>query len=135
MVDCKILQHDLCIGPTVPPEWRRSKRNLSFSQWILNLSSNRSFILWLQCIHDINIFRKPSFPINPSLIFTLIVQTNLSLVQQIFVDSVIFIVHICNIKNKHIYQYSLMKENQVASVVNVILSKFGICKFWKIEIE
>ena len=47
---------------------------------------------------------------NLSLIFTLIVQTNLSLVQQIFVDSVNFIVHICNIKNKQIYQYSLLKE-------------------------
>ena len=35
----------LNIGLGVPPEWGRSNRNLSFSHLILNLSSNRSFIL------------------------------------------------------------------------------------------
>ena len=35
----------LNIGLGVPPEWWRSNRNLSFSHLILNLSSNRSFIL------------------------------------------------------------------------------------------
>ena len=74
------------------------------------MSSNSSFILWPQFIHFTNICRKPSFPINLSLIFTLIVQTNLSLVQKIFVDSVNFLVHICNIKNEPINQYSLLKE-------------------------
>ena len=74
------------------------------------MSSNSSFILWLQFIHHINICRKPSFPMNLSFIFTLIVRTVLSLVQTLFVDSVNFIVHICNIKNKQIYQYSLLKE-------------------------
>ena len=47
---------------------------------------------------------------NLSLIFTLTVQTDLSLVQQIFIDSVNFIAHTCTMKNKQIYQYSLMKE-------------------------
>ena len=47
---------------------------------------------------------------NLSLIFTLIVQTTVPLVQQVFVVSVNFIARTCNIKNKQIYQYSLMKE-------------------------
>ena len=47
---------------------------------------------------------------NPFLTFTLIVRTALSLVQKLFVDSVNFIVHIFNIKNKQIYQYPLLKE-------------------------
>ena len=47
---------------------------------------------------------------NVSLIFTLIVWTTLLLVQQIFVDSVNFMVHTSNIKNKQIYHYSLLKE-------------------------
>ena len=35
---------------------------------VYNLSSNRSFILWVQSIHQINICRKPSFPMKVSLI-------------------------------------------------------------------
>ena len=50
-------------------------------------------------------------PINVSLIFTLIVQeATLSIEKQLFVDSVNFIVHTCNIKNKQIYHYLLLKE-------------------------
>ena len=46
---------------------------------------------------------------NVSLILTLIVQAILSLVQ-VSVDSVNFIVHVCNFKNKQIYHYSLLEE-------------------------
>ena len=73
-------------------EWRQSIGNLFFPHEILNLPSNRYFIFWLQSIHNINISRKPSFPMNVSLILTLIVQATLSLVQQVFIDSVNFIV-------------------------------------------
>ena len=47
---------------------------------------------------------------NVSLILTLIVEATLSLVQQVFIDSVNFIVQTCNFKNKQISHYSLMKE-------------------------
>ena len=47
---------------------------------------------------------------NISLTLSLIVQATLSLVQQVFVDSVNFIVEVCNFKNKQICHYSLMKE-------------------------
>ena len=47
---------------------------------------------------------------NVSLILTLIVEATLSLVQQVFIDSVNFIVQTCNFKNKQIRHYSLMKE-------------------------
>ena len=46
---------------------------------------------------------------NVSSILTLIVQATLSLVQ-VSVDSVNFIVHICNFKSKQIYHYALMEE-------------------------
>ena len=35
---------------------------------VLNLSRNRSFILWMQSIHNVNIYKKPSFPMRVSLI-------------------------------------------------------------------
>ena len=63
---------------------------------ILNLSSNRSFILWMQSIHHINICRKPLFPMN-------VFSTDISW-------SVNFLVHTCDIKNKQIYYYLLLKE-------------------------
>ena len=69
-----------------------------------------SFILQLQSIHQINIDMKPSFPMTVSLIFTLIVRATLTLKQQTFIDSVNFIVHTCNIKNKQIYRYLLLKK-------------------------
>ena len=46
---------------------------------------------------------------NVSLILTLIVEATLSLVQ-VSADSVNFIVHTFNLKNKQIYHYSLMEE-------------------------
>ena len=45
---------------------------------------------------------------NVSLILTLIVQATLSL-EEVSVDSVNFIAHTCNFKNKQIYHYSLME--------------------------
>ena len=47
---------------------------------------------------------------NVSLTLSLIIQATLSLEQQVFVDSVNFIVEVCNLKNKQICHYSLMKE-------------------------
>ena len=61
---------------------------------------------------------------NLSLIFTLIVETNLSVVQQIFVDSVKFIAHICNIKKINISVFTTERNSQVILVVNFIPSKF-----------
>ena len=58
------------------------------------------------------------------LIFTLIVVASLSLKWQIFVDSVNFIVHTCNIKNNQIYHYLMLEDSKVTSVVNFIPSKF-----------
>ena len=45
-----------------------------------------------------------------SLIFGLIVQVALSLIQKTFVDSVNWIVHNSDIKNKQIYHYLLLKK-------------------------
>ena len=44
------------------------------------------------------------------LIFGLIVQVTLSLIQKIFVDLVNLIVHTCDIKNKQIYHDLLLKK-------------------------
>ena len=88
------------------------------------MSSTRYFFLGLQSIHQINIFRKTSFPMKIPLIFTLIVVASLSLKWQIFVDSVNFIAHTCNIKNNQIYHYLMLKDSKVTSVVNFIPSKF-----------
>ena len=45
-----------------------------------------------------------------SLIFNSIAQATLTLTEQIFNDSVNFIVHTCDIKNKQIYHYLLLNE-------------------------
>ena len=45
-----------------------------------------------------------------SLIVNLIVRETLTLTLQLFIDSVNFIVHTCDIKNKQIYHYLLLKE-------------------------
>ena len=45
-----------------------------------------------------------------SLIFNAIAQATLTLTEQIFNDSVNFIVHTCDIKNKQIYHYLLLNE-------------------------
>ena len=58
-----------------------------------------------------------------SLIFILVVQAILSLVQQIFVDSVNFIFHPCNIKNKK--TFTTERNSKVTSAVNFIPSKLG----------
>ena len=88
------------------------------------MPNNGSFILGLQSIHQISIFRKPSFPMKISLIFTLIVRANLSLKWQIFDDSVNSIVHTSDIK-KSIYHYLLLKETvKLHVVVYCIPSKF-----------
>ena len=115
-------------------EWGQSNRNPFFPYQILNLSSNRSFIFWLQSIHHINTCRKPWFPMNVSLILTLIVEATLSLVQQVFIDSVNFIVQTCNFRNKQIWHYSLMKET--AKLHQLLTSpqvNLEVClkEFWK----
>ena len=46
----------------------QSSSNTSFPEKMLNLSSNRCFILWPQSSHKTNICRKPSFPMKVSLI-------------------------------------------------------------------
>ena len=48
-----------------------------------------------------------------SLIFTLIVRETLTLSQQIFIDSVNFIVHTCDTKNKKIYYYYLLLKETI----------------------
>ena len=94
MMNLKILQHHLCLTK------------------VQGYPRVGTAIVWLQYIHHINLCKKPAFPINLSLIFTLIVHTNLSLVQQTFVDSVNFIVHICNIKvNKYISIHYWKKQS------------------------
>ena len=45
-----------------------------------------------------------------SLIFSLIVQATLSLIQKIFVDSANLIVYTSGIKNKQIYHYLLLQK-------------------------
>ena len=98
------------------------------------MPSNRSFIFWLQSIYHINTCRKPSFPMNVSFILTLIVEATLSLVQQVFIDSVNFIVQTCNFKNKQICHYSLMKEtvklHQLSTSLQVNL-EVRLKEFWK----
>ena len=47
---------------------------------------------------------------NVSLILTLIVEATLSLAYQAFIDSVNLKVQTCNLKNKQIWHYSLMKK-------------------------
>ena len=70
---------------------------------------------------------------NVSFILTLIVEATLSLVQQVFIDSVNFIVQTCNFKNKQICHYSLMKEtvklHQLSTSLQVNLE---VClkEFW-----
>ena len=68
-----------------------SNRNPYFPDKILNFSGNRNIILWLQSIH--HIYRKPSFVMKLSLIFTLTAQVILSLISKLFIDSVSFIVY------------------------------------------
>ena len=57
-----------------------------------------------------------------------------SLVQQIFVDSLNFIIHTCKIKNKKIYHYSLpnktVKLHQLSTSfkVNLEVCLNGFCK-------
>ena len=58
----------------------------------------------------------------------------LSLVKKLFVDSVNFIVHICNKKKQtNISVFTAERNSQVISVVNFIPSKFETCPqvFWK----
>ena len=55
---------------------------------------------------------------------TLIVAATISITKHIFVDSVNFIVHICDMKIKQIYHYLLLKNSLVISVVNLVPSKF-----------
>ena len=100
----------LNIAPGVSKSGNKVAGIRLFLTKILNLSSNRSFFLGMQSIHQISICRKPWFPMNISFIITLIVPANLSLKWQIFVDSVNFIVHTCDIKNEQIYHYLLLKE-------------------------
>ena len=83
------------------------------------LSSNRCFIFWLESIHHINLCRKPPFPMKASLIFGLIVQATQSIIEKIFVDSVNLIVHTCDIKNKQIYNYLLLKKQWSYTSCNV----------------
>ena len=70
---------------------------------------------------------------NVSLILNLIVEATLSL-GQVSIDSVNFIVHTCNFKNKEIYHYSLMEEtvelHQLSTSFQVNLE---VClkEFWK----
>ena len=70
---------------------------------------------------------------NVSLILILIVQATLSLVE-VSVDSVNFIVHTCNFKNKEIHHHSLMEEtvklHQLSTSFQVNLE---VClkEFWK----
>ena len=45
-----------------------------------------------------------------SLILPLVLRETLTLTYQMFIDSVNFIAHTCDIKNKQIYQYLLLKE-------------------------
>ena len=79
----------------------------------------------LQSIYQINICRKSSFPMEISLVFILIELANLSLNWQIFADWVNFIVHTCDIKNKQIYHYLLLKEKvKLHIVVYFIPNKF-----------
>ena len=98
------------------------------------MPSNRSFIFWLQSIYHINTCRKPSFPMNVSFILTLIVEATLSLVQQVFIDSVNFIVQTCNFKNKQICHYSLIKETvKLHQLSTSFQASLEVCfkEFWK----
>ena len=112
----------------------QSNRNPFFPYQILNFSSNRSFIFWLQSIHHINTCRKPWFPMNVSLILTLIVEATLSLAQQVFIDSVNLKVPTCNLKNKQIWHYSLMKDTaKLHQLLTSPLVNLEVClkEFWK----
>ena len=48
--------------------------------------------------------------VSHEIFFDIIVQETLSLIQQIFVDKVDLLVHTCDIKNKKMRQYLLLKE-------------------------
>ena len=95
-------------------------------------------ILWLQYIYQINICRKRSFPIKLSLIFTLVVRETLTLTQQIFIDSVNFIVHTCDIKYEQIYHYLPMKV-KLHQLSTSFQANFKVClkefqkQFWWIH--
>ena len=103
------------------------------------MSSTRYFVLGLQSIHQINIFRKTSFSMKTSLIFTLIVVANLSLKWQIFVESVNFIVHTCDIKNKQIYHLMLKDTVKLHQLSTSFQVDFEAClkefqkQFWWIH--
>ena len=76
---------------------------------MLNFSTNTSYSL--TGVHSANKqFQERIVAHEVSLIFTLIVRETLTLTSQIFIDSVNFIVHTCEIKNKQIYHYLLLKE-------------------------
>ena len=102
------------IRPTILNMVSRSEDRVAgisfFLHYIQNLSSNKSIILWLQPIHHINICTKPWFPMKVFLRFNLLVQVTLTLIYQIFLNSVNFIAHTCN-KN----HYLMMKETLVTS--------------------
>ena len=76
---------------------------------MLNFSTNTSYSL--TGVHSPNKqFQERVVSHEVSLIFTLIVRETLTLTSQIFIDSVNFIAHTCDIKNKQIYHYLLLKE-------------------------
>ena len=76
---------------------------------MLNFSTNTSYSL--TGVHSANKqFQERIVAHEVFLIFTLIVRETLTLTSQIFIDSVNFIVHTCDIKNKQIYHYLLLNE-------------------------